>query len=281
MKCLDLFTSREIAIGLWLVVVLIFFLAKEKLRNALWKVVVGFFRIKVFGWVLLMTLYCTCVVAVLWLIGLWNIDLLKDSIFWLLFSGITMLFSIATSEDEIKPIRKMLKDNIKIVLIIEFISNTYTFSLLVEIVLLPIIAFIAMLDAVAGSDLKYGTVARITTMLQILIGISVIAVAIIKAIVDYRSLLTLDSLRSLLLPVILSIMLSPYILIVLLIITYEQIFLRLRFGPTKEKALIKYAKARIIRNLGLNISFSRQFLKSKSVNLLQIQTKQDVDMLFS
>ena len=145
------FNNREIATALWLIVFIAWAMGKVDIRKSLAGVVRAFFRFKILVFVCPMLLYVAVVVTLLATIGFWKIYLLKDTIVWFCVVAIAMVMRFVTSEDSEKILLKVLSDNIKIIIFIEFLVNTYTFSLPAELVILPVVALVAALDAVASA----------------------------------------------------------------------------------------------------------------------------------
>jgi hypothetical protein len=281
MRLTEIFNNREIATGIWIVVAIVLGLSKTTIRQAVLKVIESFFKLKILSWLFLMAIYTAGAVTVLEATALWNVKLLKDTIVWFLFTGTAMSFKYVTSENREAIARTILVDNIKVIAIIQFLANTYTFSLLAEIAIVPAVTFIVILDSVSKLGNKYSAVARITEGLLALIGITILVLSAVKAISDYRNLLSFQSVRAFVLPFLLSILFIPFVYAMLLITTYELVFVRLRIGRTKDNALIRYAKRTIIGHIGLNLKQLNLFLKSRALDLIRIETRDDVDALFA
>ncbi len=280
MRFTDIFNNREIATGIWIVIVLIAGLLNKKIRQAMLSVIKAFFKLKILSWLFLMVIYTAFVISALHAISFWNFSLLKDSIIWLCFSGITMCINYVTSDKREELFKTIFIEHIKVIAIIEFLINTYTFSLFAELLIIPFITFIAMLNVVSESNDKYAIVARLTTGLQTIIGLTILAIAAVKAFSNYRKFLSYGSFKALFLPFILSILFFPFMYVMLLITTYELIFLRFKIGCEKDRDLIRYAKRRILRYLKFNLKKTRSFLKGKSFDLIKLQSKADVDEMF-
>ena len=58
--------------------------------------------------------------------------------------------AVAGEADE-KYISKVLKDNIRFTVVTEFLLSTFTFSLWVELIIIPIMTAITLLDVVAAT----------------------------------------------------------------------------------------------------------------------------------
>jgi len=273
------FNNREIATGFWLLLFLVWALQKANIRKSIVALLRAFFRFKVLLPVFLMVFYTAATVTLLAFVGLWKISLLKDTIVWYCISAMAMMMRFATSDKVENIFHKVLVDSIKVVILLEFFVNTYTLSLPAELIILPILALIAMFDAVASLDKKYSAVARLTKGMQVVIGLVILVIALSRAISDLRNLQSLDTVRSIALAPLLSMILSPFLYVMVLIMKYELLFLRLDFGIEKEKGLKRYARRCIIMHTGLSLKRLQHLLTNHAVDLMDIQTKADVDCL--
>lgn len=67
-------------------------------------------------------------------------------------------FNAVSRETDEKFILNVLKDNLKFTIIIEFIYSTFTFGLLVELLIIPIITILTIADAITEHKKEYHTV---------------------------------------------------------------------------------------------------------------------------
>ena len=276
---MNLFNNREIATAIWLLVIFILMLFKRDIRKSILGVFKAFFEIKILTSVFFMIAYTTGIVFVLYQINLWNISLLKDTVVWFCFTGILISFYSVTSKREQNLFRKIIVDNIKIVIIIEFIVNTYTFSLAVELVLIPVVTFIAILGVFAKTDEKYSSVAKLTNGLLIIIGIVILIFSISNLVSDYKNFVSLDTLRKFILPPSLTILFLPFIYLMVLFSTYEQLFVQLNLGYEKSKKLKRYAKREIIKHCLLSLKKVKNASNMNTYNLKHIRNEEDVDKM--
>ena len=154
-------------------------------------------------------------------------------------------------------------------------------SLPAELVLVPFVTCVTLLDAVARLNEEHasGGVAKSTGCLLAVIGFAIVAFAVSRAIADYRGLGTLDTLRSIAFPPLMSIGFVPFVYSLVLISMYEQLFLRLTLGRKKPKSLVRYARRRIIRYHGLSLQRLRASANRPPFELMQIESSEDVDRL--
>ena len=135
---LQQFNTREIAVILWLGIFVLWALSQKSIRKSLLDVLKSLFQIKIFSVIIAAILYTGILVFILAQVGIWEWSLLKDTIYWFLCSALVLLMNTDKANQEKGFFIKILKDNLKIILILEFILAFYTFNLLVEIVLVPI-----------------------------------------------------------------------------------------------------------------------------------------------
>ena len=274
---MNLFNNREIAIAVWILVIFIILLFIRGIRKSLKDLVKVLFHRKILILVLSIIVHTVGITFVLYLLNFWNISLLKDTILWLCFSGIVICFRYVSSKENENLLRNIIIDNIKIVIIIEFITNFFTFPLAAELVLIPFMAFIAGLDVIAKTDKKNISVVRLLNGLQIIIGLFIFIYAFSQAIADYKNIVNLDTLKGFLLAPLLAVLFSPFVYFMALLVKYELLFLRLEMGCEKSKKLKNYAKKKIILYCLLSLKKTKKALNMKTYNLMLIRNKDDVD----
>ena len=190
-----------------------------------------------------------------------------------------MMIRTNTSDEAENILQNILVDSIKIVIFLEFLINTYTFSLPVELVIVLVLGLIAMVDVVANLDEKYSPVAGLTKRVQTVVGFLILGIALSRAIADLQNLYSLDTVRGVTLAPLLSLILSPFLYVMVLLSKYKLLFLRIELGIEKEKGLKWYARRRILMHAGLSLRQVQHLLKNHASDLMRVQTKADVDRL--
>lgn len=177
--------------------------------------------------------------------------------------------------------KSIAKDNIKAVLVVEFVVNAFNFSLLGELAFVPLMTLLVMLNIVADLNEEHRPVAKLTASVLAMVGLSILYLSVREAIIHYQDFGNLDTLRSIALPPLLSILFSPFVFFCVLFATYEQVFMRLQLGASKPKGLVCYARRRIIWHFGCNITKLNAFLSANTLRLMQLQTRIEVDKMIS
>ena len=281
MFSLELFDNREIAGGFWLVVALTVLLWNAHLRRSLLDVLKAFLVRKLLVFCGCALVYFALVVFVLLSVGYWKPIFLKGTILWAILSGSVFAFHFVRSTSGENLVWNVIRDSLKIMVVIEFLVNSYTFSLIAELILLPVLTVVGIFDAFARSDKQYAVVAKITSSILILVGLIVVSQALWRALGDWESLATTLTLREFLLPLVLSLLLVPFIYLSEVYSRYDTIFRRLSLSLElqKNESLKHYARRRIVLSCGLDTAKLRQLCGPSEVRLMQIRSKEDVDSL--
>jgi hypothetical protein len=272
-------STREIAIAIWLTIGLAWGLTHGPVRQSVLSLLSALLHWKILAPILFVISYVVVIVVSLRYIGLWNIALLKDTILWLLFSGLALALSAFQIHSAVPTWRTILKEQVQVIIIIEFLLNTYTFKLWIELLLIPTLVFVAMLDTVARMDNKYVTVARMTGFLQSALALSVLGFALRRAF-NAPPTDAVAVARELLLPVLLSLSLLPIVYFYFLASAYEQLFLMVSLGSMDAQSQ-RYAKWKLLRRTGLRPSVAKEYFARYSTKPRQARSTAEIDSLLN
>lgn len=272
-----LFSTREIATALWFLLFFAWALCKPEIRKAIGHVAQSFIHLKILAPILLMAAYVWAIIMGLRAIEIWQADLLKDTIIWFCLGAIAMLARFATADRPGNAFRETLADSLKVVIVVEFLVNTYTFPLAAELVLVPLLSFVAMLGAIADTKKEFKAVSKALKGVQAILGMNILAAAIYRAWADWQNLESLDTLRSVALAPILSVSLLPFLYFLVLYAKYEIVFVRLNFGPPMSPGLKRYARMRILTYVGLHLGRLENLLDGHMADLVFARTESEID----
>lgn len=257
-KILETLSTREIAWIIWIFVVFVVLVFDKKLRKSFASVIKALLAWKIIVSIFALILNTVSFVFILNKLGLWDEILLKDTIFWLFGFGFISLFNINEIENNTY-FRNVLWGAIKWTLVFEFIVNFFTFSLLKELIFVPILVFIVLMQTSASFKPEHKPVEKLFTFLLNSIGIFIFVFSLYKTIQQYDKLLTIENLKDFILPVYLTITFIPFLYIYNLIAKYEVLWTRLNITikDDKQRAIIKkyiIKVANINTNKLINIS---------------------------
>ena len=173
-----MFTNREIAIIFWLVVLLIYCITNKGIRNSLIDVL-KVLTSKTF--IIIMSgklTYISGIIFVLYKIGYWESYLIKDTAIWSIFTAFVLMLSSNDKALQEGFFKGKIIESIKIIVVIQFIANTYTFNLFVEIILVFVLVFLGALQAFTGTEEKYKPVQKLTDGFISILGLMILSNAI-------------------------------------------------------------------------------------------------------
>lgn len=274
MHMFDVFSNREIAIFIWGTPTLLLLLFNKGIRSSILNLLKIFFSIKILIPIILAGLYTWLIVYFLDELSFWNLAFLKDTIFWFLGVAFIMLMSsndATTDEDYFK---KAIKDNFKLILILEFILNFYVFSLMSEIIFLPILVLISIMFAVASTKSEYKVVEKLMENILVVLGTIIFIISIYKVVSDFYSLATLDTLKSFLLPIILTVSFLPCVYLLALFSIYEMLLIRIKMREQKDISFSRFAIKQIFFKCTFNLKKLR--ILSRNLDVVTAKTKEEL-----
>jgi hypothetical protein len=278
-KLHEIFNNRELASIIWLVIIGLLIQINKSTRQASKNLMKAFFQWKITSLILIALLYSTTIILILWIIKFWNQALLKDTIIWFAGSGFFILMNLNKAEKEKDFFKNILRDNLKLILILEFVINFHQFSLLAEIFILPVLAFLAMLQVVAEREERTIIIKNVIDWIFVIVAVIFLIISIRDITNDITGFADYSNLKSFLLPVILSISFIPCAYLIAVFINYEMLFFRLGFY-LKNKKDLQYAKFKTFQKCGLQISKIRA-LSPKINKLYNGSAREDIKKIIS
>lgn len=237
----------------WSVIILIWICFSQKLRHCLREILKAFFAIKLQILFVGGYIYLGLILLLIWRHIHWDNVLIKDCIIFTLITSIVMIGGAI----EQKRVRNNIFDTIKATTIIAFYINTFTFSFIIEFVLLPVVVFLSMTAAYAKSSINPEE-NRVGCLLESFINLVYLGIIIYGGINIYQNpsiIIQEQSVYSLILPFILTVCFTPYLFVVKLYSAYEYFLIRLK-ASTANLARKHYRIRRnmIIKTCGFNLN---------------------------
>lgn len=273
----ETFNNREIAGLIWLIVLAIALMTKQSIRNSFLEVIKAFFQKNILIIFLAILSYGVLQVFVLKSLSLWDMFLIKSTIYWIIFIAFALLLNVNQVTADKHYFKHLLQQNIKFIVIVEFLVNFYSFSLIAELFIFPIVTFSVITQAYTENKEKYADVHKIANFLLGVIGFTVLIICIIKIINDFNGLWEIQNLQSFLLPILLVITFTPFLYFFALSLRYEILLSRLKRVLNKE--LLKYSKRRILFSCNFQLPKLNRFIWFTVGKLMSLKNKADIDKL--
>lgn len=254
------FTSRETAIFVWLVILLIFILRNETLRKGLGAVLMVIFRGPIRRWSMLLFIYIGLLCFALQQISLWQSNDLKATLIWLTTAGFYMLYRTGFEQPEPKElIGRVFREGFNLAVILEFMISSFTFPLFVEFCLVPMAALLAFIASSKQADDPRAQLAvRFADNILTLIGFGMLAHAGIQTAIHWQEVWQEPTAFALLLPIFLSILTIPFLWLLLTYMAYRDAFLRMHY-LFNEFVIPRFFQLQLIWTFGIRYHEVRQW----------------------
>lgn len=208
-----------------------------------------------------MMIYFTAVVFLLSFIGLWNKPQLKLSLLWIATAGISSLFLIPKIHKNKNYIRRAVESNFKLSVLLDFFVNMHRMPFIAELVFVPIAAILAAVLAYSEAQDGYEDASIITTKLLSAFGIGLFIYASWFVATHFTEVVTADNARSLVLPILFSLTLLPFLWAASIWTAYQEVFVRLQF-TIDDRSLHPYIKWKLISGFRNNTELLNEWFKN-------------------
>ena len=279
MDFIKLLSNREISLAVWslLLILWIIYMAIKnvEIRKAVFRVFKATLNKHMIFFMVVTTSYAIVSISFLSTLSIWNFMFLKDVVLWFIFVGIPMTAK-ATIERKTQYLVQLVKENIKISIFIEFLVGTFTFSLYLELILVPIATLVFLLYIVSTLDESYKTAEKFLSIMSSLLGWAIIFFSIRNAINEFSNLNIPELLVTFSIPITMTIIFLPLVYFFSLYSGYEQLFLQLKFR-LKDKRNRKFISLKIISVCRFSVSKVGYFKENYIVKFYSFVDKDEVN----
>ncbi len=265
--------NRELAIFIWLMVLVGTMATKANFRQALCGVVSSFFVPPILWSIALAAIYIILEVTVLATIGIWQWPNLKTTLLWAASFAILTMFDINRVSEDDMFFRNTIREVVGFTAIITFIAEFYTFGFFTEFILAPILAALAAMNVLSHSRADFSKVAVLLDWALGLFGLGLVGYEIYLISQHFSEFATMNTLREFFIPIALSILYLPFLYILSVCMVYERIFVSLKY-TFKDQPLRRYAKIRAIQAFGFDLKWLRRWFRH--IAIFNPDSRQDV-----
>lgn len=280
------FNNREIATILIFITFIIFALYKSEDRQDILSkfmlLIKAIFSKYLLTTIILFSTYMYYEISFLQKITFVDSSMLKESIIWS-FGAFLLIVKHREIIRNDNFIKKLLLDNLKFIVLFEFICSMYTFNLFVEIILVFTATVLFMLQAVLENkelDKDEDLTLKVINFLISSLGFIIIIFTLNQFYNNYDEFKTLQNIKSFILPLVLIFLYLPFYYLVILYSKYELIFVMVNFIFNNDnKKLNSYLKRKIFFNSFLNYS-KLKTIHPNLYNFNGCQTKLEIDNVY-
>lgn len=220
--------NRDWAVVVWLTIFIIALLCAKSVRASISGILPDLFSRIILIPLVGMLIYFAVMVFLLCEVGFWDISLLKDTVVWMCSVGILTFFTSTKSLKQERPVWGFIRDNIKMIIFLEFFLNAFVFSLGVELLILPVVSVLMLMQFFAKDVVKNERVYKFTSTIISIFGFTALFYCSYQLYYNWQTFFSIDNLRTFLYPVILSVLFLPFLYFLVLFIHYEDMLVPIK-----------------------------------------------------
>ena len=276
---MSILSTREWATLIWGCIFMLYVLCHSEIRKSLWNVIVIFFDKKLrILWEIIL-LYVLTITMVFCYLPIWENIYIKDIIIWFLFSGLIYCMNAVSSETDETYIKKILKDNLKFTMILEFFMSTFTFNIWIELAIIPVITIITVMNVIAERKEEYKSVHKLLDSVLAIAGFWIFYETIKIGINEYKQLNIINTLVSFMIPIVYLILIIPLEYILELYSKYEVLFLRMTFKEEKDKRIRLHHRTAIFRECNFSVRKILLFQREYMIQMYALMKEDEFNQL--
>lgn len=252
----NILSTRELAAAIWIFLIFLIIFFKTDTRKALISFIKTLFAKWIRRFILSIVIYTLFITFLLSRCSFWDWLYLKDVFVWLITTGFFISINAVDKKSDEFYIKNVLKENIKLIMIVEFFFNTFTFNLVVEILLLPFITIVSLMEyyCTIQKGKEYEMTKKFLSGILTLTGLIICINTVKVVVVSFDKLDYINLLINFLIPIIYLFLFIPFEYFWELYSKYQTLFCRLTisFGNDKKKFKLKYRLC-VLKVCGLSV----------------------------
>lgn len=271
------FNNREIAAAAWIVLILGLVSIKKDVRSSLFGVVRAVADRKLLivfgafaGWIGLLSWFAL-------LTGLWTSNQGVPTVVWYFIGGLPLLFRAFDAKEGTQHFRGYATAVLSGTALIEFIYVAKTFSLPTELILTPIVTFIALLAVVSERDPEHAAVNKLLTWVLAIAALTILWHSVSQIWAAPETFFTIETARSFILPIYLTIFSIPFFYALHCYSHIEGARIQIDLKTFQSDELKAYAKKRFILTFMARPWLLRQ--ATRQFHIMPARVATDVDKI--
>lgn len=272
------FNNREIAGAFWLAFTLSILFLKREIRNGFFNVIKAMFAPK-----LLLLFIVFAVVVTLWALlamklGFWT-SKLTPFVVWYFVGGLPLLVRTFDAKEGSRHFRGYVRGVLSGFTVIEFVYTSKIFSLVVELLVAPIVTFVALLEAFSSYDKRHSAVNKLSSWLLVIFASIVFLSSVYEIWVKPEDFFTTTMLKTFILPIYLTIASTPFFYLAHCYSHIEIARIQINRKSFQSDELKAYAKRRFFLTFMLRPWLLRR--ATRQFHIIPAKEKEDVDRIIN
>ena len=238
------FPNRQIATGIWLFIAFLLCFLSRNIRSSIGGVLKALLQRKL---VILFGSTILNVGVLCWLlsaIGLWGRDQLTATVLWTVLSGFSLIGRALTAKEGQAYFKRLFLDCFKITVVFEFLIVGYSFSLPIELVLVPFMTFLVFSIELSRTKVEYAPVKKLFEWIAFAVTVVVLWKAIENIWDQPGAFFTTKTGRNFLFPGLLTVASVPFLYLWYCYSHIENARIRINLKTFQSDNLKRYARRR-------------------------------------
>jgi hypothetical protein len=267
-------SNREIAAAIWLGAFLVLVLFQSKTRPALLNVLQAFFNPVIVLPLVLAALYASGEIYLLKSLGWWSTANLKTTILWIITFAFVTMFEAASAKNRQAGLGKITREIFTVAGVLTFITELHSFSLLTELIALPLVTTIVLAGEVAKHKTEHASAAKVFGVMAGLIGLGYFGFSFWETFAKWQETATWANALEFTIPLLLSAGFLPFLYAWRIYVAYNETFSVISVFGLDEK-LVPYARWLAVARIGGNIQlldrWRRAIQQSRPANKAELK----------
>jgi hypothetical protein len=251
-------------------------LAMPKIRQSLGGVIEAFCQPVILRVVAMAALYIMGATLLLYWRGIWTTDFIYSTITWAITFALVAMFEADKLASDQRHMGKIIRDVISITAVLIFIIEMHSFSLVVELIALPMLTFITLMHEMAKLKEEHAAVEKLFGSILTIVGLSYLTLSLWQTWAEFEEINRLDTLRAFIIPTLLSLLFLPFLFGLGVYMAYERIFASLSLWM--DRNLLKYSKRQAAIRCRTNLDYLERW--QRAVQRERPETKEATRKVF-
>jgi hypothetical protein len=236
---MEFLSTREQAYAIWILLGLISAFLFKGLRKDFYPILSALVSKSFLKLYVIFLAYNAVGIYLLSLIDAWELSMLKDTVIWLVFAGLPLVYQVARAKKIKTYFLDLLKSLLTFAVVLEFLMGLHTFSLLTELLLAFVMLFLTFTIAFAQARSRYERVANLLQWLVLFITCGIVLSEMSYLFSNVSTYQSEALFLEFLLPAKLAFMIIPFLYGVFIYLRFEETFSVIK-SPRFSKSIVRY-----------------------------------------
>lgn len=273
--------NREIASIFWVVIFFVCCFVFSKDRSDLFdttkNLISAFFSKTIILLCIFLAIYSIFEVYFLWKFGFWEFFLLKETLLWVgsAFGALMVVTRTGTYQDKL---RSILINSLTLSVVIEYITNLISFSLIIELILMPLLSFIVIMQVFASYKDEHKQLAKPANIILVFYILFLISYTTYIVIANPEKFNTTNEFKKFITPFLLTVIYMPFPYLFFIYNEHEEIRVVISWS-SRDKSVVNAVTIAVVRKFKLNL-FALEAWR-ENAELYRIKSKEDISSVVS